>query len=48
MNELLSEESGKVLADAYAAFCALLKQGELESVKRREFGNGWSVNQGPV
>ena len=29
-------ESGKVLGDAYAAFCALLKQGELESV-RREF-----------
>jgi hypothetical protein len=29
-------ESGKVLGDAYVAFCSLLKQGELESV-RREF-----------
>jgi hypothetical protein len=39
VDELLSVESGKVLmlGDAYAAFCALLKQGELESVKRSEF-----------
>ena len=39
MDELLSVESGKVLmlADAYLAFCKLLKQRELEPVKRSDF-----------
>jgi hypothetical protein len=39
VDELLSVESGKVLmlADAYAAFCSLLKQRELEPVKRSDF-----------
>jgi len=39
VDELLSVESGKVLmlADAYAAFCSLLKQRELEPIKRSDF-----------
>jgi hypothetical protein len=39
VDELLSVESGQVLmlADAYTAFCSLLKQRELEPVKRSDF-----------
>jgi hypothetical protein len=39
VDELWSVESGQVLmlADAYATFCSLLKQRELEPVKRSDF-----------
>jgi hypothetical protein len=39
VDELLTADSGKILMlhDAYAAFCSLLKQRELEPVKRSDF-----------